>query len=201
MYSIAKVFPPINVLPMCYVNFVCLWEQESRGIDLDLICKRVLCRRNRIISKLKSCYWRTTHKFGIKLLHSVKEALRIDEETGTYFWRRAINKEMAKVKVAWKVHEGHTPEQVRNGEAPELRSFQEIRCHCVFDVKMDFTHKCHFITGGHTTETPSSITIITQRLVAFILPCPKADFSDTRPPMMRSICRAGVCSHTGKMNS
>jgi hypothetical protein len=28
------------------------------------------------------------------------------------FWQRAINKEMSKVKVAWKVQEGHTPEEV-----------------------------------------------------------------------------------------
>jgi hypothetical protein len=27
-------------------------------------------RRNRIISKVKSRYWRTTHEFGIKLPHS-----------------------------------------------------------------------------------------------------------------------------------
>jgi hypothetical protein len=64
----------------------------------------VLKRRNRIISKVKSHYWRTTHKFGIKLPHSVEEALEIDRVTGTDFWRKAINKEMAKVKIAWKTH-------------------------------------------------------------------------------------------------
>ena len=52
------------------------------------------------------------HTFGIHLLHSVEEALWIDEQTGTDFWHWAIDKEMAKVKVAWKVHEGHTPMQV-----------------------------------------------------------------------------------------
>ena len=40
-----------------------------------------------------------THKFGIKLPHSVKEALEIDQATGTDFWRKALNKEMSKVKV------------------------------------------------------------------------------------------------------
>ena len=33
----------------------------------------VLKRRNRIISKVKSRYWRTTHKFGIKLPHQGRE--------------------------------------------------------------------------------------------------------------------------------
>jgi hypothetical protein len=42
---------------------------------------------NRIISKVKLRYWSTmTHKFGIHLLHSVEEALKIDEKTGTDFW-------------------------------------------------------------------------------------------------------------------
>ncbi len=33
---------------------------------------------------------------------TVKEALAIDEETGNDFWRKALGKEMTKVKVAWK---------------------------------------------------------------------------------------------------
>jgi ribosomal protein L31E len=41
-----------------------------------------------------------------------KNFVEIDEETGTEFWGRAINKEMSKVKVARKIHEGHTPEAV-----------------------------------------------------------------------------------------
>uniref|UniRef100_A0A7S1YG99 Uncharacterized protein n=1 Tax=Grammatophora oceanica TaxID=210454 RepID=A0A7S1YG99_9STRA len=53
------------------------------------------------LAKLKGKYWRTTHKYGVRIPHSVDEALRIDEETGTDFWRKAINKEMSKAKVAW----------------------------------------------------------------------------------------------------
>ena len=37
---------------------------------------------NRIIAKVKSWYW-TSHKYGMKLHHSVQEALQIDKETGT----------------------------------------------------------------------------------------------------------------------
>ena len=36
--------------------------------------------------------------------------------------------------------------------------FQEIRCHVIFDVKMDFTRKARFVAGGHTTDMPASIT-------------------------------------------
>jgi hypothetical protein len=37
--------------------------------------------------------------------------------------------------------------------------FQEICCHVIFEVKMDFTRKARFVAGGHTTtDTPASIT-------------------------------------------
>ena len=35
---------------------------------------KVLKKKDRIISRVKSRYWRTSHKFGIALSHSVEEA-------------------------------------------------------------------------------------------------------------------------------
>ena len=61
----------------------------------------VLQKRSRIIDKVKSKYWKRTHKYGIRLPHSVEEALRIDEETETGFWRMAIEKEMKNVMPAF----------------------------------------------------------------------------------------------------
>ena len=46
--------------------------------------------RNRIIGKVKSCCWKTSHKYGVRLPHSVQEALQIDKETGSDFWWKAI---------------------------------------------------------------------------------------------------------------
>jgi hypothetical protein len=89
---------------------------------------------------------------------SVKEALEIDRTMNTDFWRKVINKEMAKVKVAWATHDECMLQQVREGNVPDLTGFQEIGCHIVFDIKMDFTRKAWFVAGGHTTEAPSSIT-------------------------------------------
>jgi hypothetical protein len=43
---------------------------------------------NRIISKVKSRYWKTTHKFGIRLPKLVKEALEIDRIMNTDLWRK-----------------------------------------------------------------------------------------------------------------
>ena len=38
--------------------------------------------------------------------------------------------------------------------------YQQIKCHMIFDVKMgeNFRHKARFVTGGHTTKTPMSLT-------------------------------------------
>ena len=38
-------------------------------------------------------------------------------------------------------------------------TFQEIRCHLVFDVKMEnFQRKARLVAGGQTPKTPASIT-------------------------------------------
>jgi hypothetical protein len=36
--------------------------------------------------------------------------------------------------------------------------YQEIGCHMVFDIKMDFSRKARFVAGWHTTEAPTSMT-------------------------------------------
>ena len=115
--------------------------------------------RNRIIGKVKSRYWKTSHKYGVRLPHSVQEALQIDKETGTDFWWNAIQKEMKKVMVAFEYDESVTPQQIRDGLAKgNYVGFQEIKCHMIFDVKMDLTRKARFVAGGHLTEPPASIT-------------------------------------------
>jgi len=119
--------------------------------------------RNRIIQKARvikkaAKYWRTTNKFGIELPHSVKEALELDKKNGNTFWRDALMKEMKNVRVAFYAHEGHTADQVRRGEAKTLIGFNEIKCHIIFDVKMDFTRKARFVAGGHLTDAPACMT-------------------------------------------
>lgn len=85
-----------------------------------------LKKRERNIAKAVPKYWRTTHKFGIEVPKTVERAYEIDKENGNDFWHRAICKEMDKVSIAYKEHEGRTPEEVRNNRAPELAQYQEI---------------------------------------------------------------------------
>ena len=61
--------------------------------------------------------------------------------------------------VALEYDESVTPEQIRDGLAKDKYvGFQEIKCHIIFDVKMDLTRKARFVAGGHLTEPPASIT-------------------------------------------
>lgn len=115
-------------------------------------------KQDRIIQKVKAKYWRTTHKFGIRVPKSVEEAVQIDNENGSRLWQDTIEKEMKKAKVSYNVVEDTTPSELRANECNTLRGHQEIRCHIIFDVKMDFTRKARFVAGGHMTDTPSSIT-------------------------------------------
>ena len=64
---------------------------------------------------------------------------------------------MKKANVAYEEVEGCTLEQVRSGQVEELLGFQEIKCHVIFDVKMDFTRKARFVAGGHMTEAPVAL--------------------------------------------
>jgi len=61
----------------------------------------VLKWKNRIVNCLKSRYWCTMHKFGIKIPKSIEHALWINQETGTNYWQRAIKKEMKNVCIAF----------------------------------------------------------------------------------------------------
>jgi hypothetical protein len=118
--------------------------------------KDVLRHWNWIISKVKSRYWKTSHKFGIQLPHSVQQALKIDEETGTNLWRHAIEREMKNVRPAFEQWDEGTIDDARTGK--RLVGYQEISCHMIFDIKMDFTRKARYVAGGNMTEPPAETT-------------------------------------------
>jgi hypothetical protein len=98
----------------------------------------VIKHRNRIISKVKSRYWKTTHKFGLGLPHSVAEAFAIDKRNCNNFWRVAIEKEMSQIKGmgAFERYKKATPHQLQGCEQ-KLPGYQQIGCHMIFDIKMD----------------------------------------------------------------
>jgi hypothetical protein len=113
----------------------------------------VLKKRDRIISlvwKQMTRYLKRTHKFGIEVPKTVKEALELDCKNGNTFWADAIAKEMKEVCIAFNIlPDGHV--------APN--GYQKIPCHMIFDIKMeDFRRKARLVAGGHRTEAPATIT-------------------------------------------
>jgi hypothetical protein len=107
-----------------------------------------LRKRECIISKLSrkgSKYWQRTHKYGIELPKSVKEALEIDRRTGTTFWRDAIEKEMKNNAPAFKF----------NDDDSIPIGYKHITCHMIFDIKMvGLVWKARFVAGGRLTDPP-----------------------------------------------
>jgi hypothetical protein len=95
-------------------------------------------------------YHKCTHKIGIQVPKTWGEAVRLDEGNGNTLWQDSIRKEMNNVRIAFKV---------LNGEEAIPPTYQEIRCHMIFDVNMeDFLSKARFVAGGHTTDAPHVMT-------------------------------------------
>ena len=113
--------------------------------------KHVLKKRDRIISKSQR-FWVKTHKYGIRVPNTVKEAISIDAENGDKLWWDAILKEMKNVRPAFEIWEK------RKEDLPI--GYQEIKCRMIFDIKLgeNFRRKARLVGGGHTTVTPASIT-------------------------------------------
>jgi roadblock/LC7 domain-containing protein len=76
--------------------------------------------------------------------------VNLDEGNGNTLWQDAIRKEINNFRIAFKV---------LNGEEDIPPTYQEIRCHTIFDVKMeDVRRNARFVAGGHTTDTPHVMT-------------------------------------------
>jgi hypothetical protein len=112
----------------------------------------VLRRRDCIIKKVKSTkYWLRVHKYGVKLLKTVAEALAIDRRTGTTFWQDAIEKEMRNnVMAAFKFSDN-----------PNLPAgYAKATCHMIFDIKFHLTRKAQLVLNGAKHEVPKEMTFL-----------------------------------------
>ena len=87
-----------------------------------------LKKRTRIIAAVNRRYHKRTHKFGIRVLKTVEEALQIDRDNGNRMWEDALDKEMGNVRVAFNI--------LPKGQQPPI-AHTKIRTHIIFDVKME----------------------------------------------------------------
>ena len=126
----------------------------ARGIDgtpaFSWWVPYVIKKRKRILAAVQSRYHKRTHKFGFEITKTIKQALEIDQECGNTLWKDAIAKEMANVKVAFKI----LPD-----DAKEPVGHQYMECHLVYEIKLDgFRRKARLVAGGHMTEAPAVMT-------------------------------------------
>jgi hypothetical protein len=137
-----------------WVQMVLRWQDQiinkvaSRYWKKTWWVQMVLRRQDQIINKVASRYWKKTHKYGVELPKSVKEALAINDKTGTQFWRLAIEKEMNDVMAAFEF----------NDEDRISIGYKHITCHMVFDIKSNLMRKARLVGGGHQTEVPKEST-------------------------------------------
>ena len=125
----------------------------------------MLQTRERIINKVKSCYWKQTHKFGIRVPKLVKEALKFNEKNNNDFSATAIDKKMKTVNVAYEKYVHLTkgevsPEDICRNQQKYLIGYKEIMCHLIFDIKLDnnFTCKVRFVADGLKADVLKSLT-------------------------------------------
>jgi hypothetical protein len=60
-----------------------------------------------------------------------------------------VRKEMTNFRIACKII---------NGEESVPPTYQEIHCHMIFDVNMEyFRRNAMFVAGGHTIDTPHTM--------------------------------------------
>ena len=123
-----------------------------------------LKKRDRIISAVKKRVIKKSHKSGIRVPNNVAEAHALDKANGNTLWGDAIAKEMKNVRIAFGIKETSTTPPV---------GYQQIRCHGIFDVKMDgFARKYRMVAGDHTTEAPKTLiyaSVVSRESVRIVL--------------------------------
>jgi hypothetical protein len=132
--------------------------------DFFLWVPHVLKKRSRIIAVVTKMYHKRTHKFGIEVPKSLDECVRLDKENDNTLWQDAVRKEMNNVRIAF---------NILNDDDAIPPTYQEIRCHMIFDVKMeDFRRKARFVAGGHTIDTPHAMmyaSVVSRESVRIVL--------------------------------
>ncbi len=91
----------------------------------------VLKKRDHIISLVREWnphYLKRTHKLGIELPKTIKEALEVDKKNGNTFCADTIAKKMKDICIAFKI--------LLDGKSVPI-GYQKVPCHMVFDIKME----------------------------------------------------------------
>jgi hypothetical protein len=108
-----------------------------------------LRKRDRIIAAINSRVRKTTHKYGVEVPLTIEQAIKLDTINNDRLWQDAIDREMPNVAIAFEIRDHNQPIPV---------GWKKTSGHLIFDVKMDFTRKAHWVKDGHKTPTPELST-------------------------------------------
>lgn len=104
-----------------------------------------LKKKEHIISAVNRRVQKRTHKYGIRIPATIKDAYKLDDMNNNTIRRDAIRKEMSNASIAFDIQESPDPP----------RGYIKTTYHMIFDVKMDFTRKARIVADGHKMPTPS----------------------------------------------
>lgn len=108
-----------------------------------------LRKRDVIVSAINSRVKKKTHKYGVEVPTSLKDAHRLDAIAKDTKWSLAHIMEMKNVGVAFEI--------LPNGQKAPV-GWSKASGHLIFDVKMDFTRKARWVKDGHRTPNPTTST-------------------------------------------
>ena len=108
-----------------------------------------LKKQERIIGAVKARLKKKTHKYGVLVPNTVKEAYILIKGYGNTIWRDSISKEKKNNCVAFQVLDN-------DQDIPPGHTFLEY--HMIFDVKMDITSKARIVANGAKTPDPKEST-------------------------------------------
>ena len=114
-------------------------------------CPTYFWKLRRVISKVKSHFWKRTHKYGILVTKSVEEAVWIDNEKNNTLCWYSMDKEITNKIIVFDVKE--------EGEEPPW-GYKDMKSHMIFGVNIDsaITIMVRFFVDGHKFDTPTSMT-------------------------------------------
>ena len=108
-----------------------------------------LRKKVQIISAVNQRSKKTTHKYGVKVPSSLRDAYKLDAENNNTVWRDAIKKEMDNVSVSF---------DILDGQRQPSPMHIKLQTNMIFDVKMDFTRKARYVGRGDKVPTPEEST-------------------------------------------
>ena len=83
-------------------------EEPSFAWQVPFTLKKSILIIKNIISK----YFQRTHKYGIRVPKSVKEAQEVDTQNGNTLWMDSIRLEMTNNRIAFETYEGDVKDLV-----------------------------------------------------------------------------------------